>query len=302
MIHHELETLPLAAFQPDPLGKIRLFKKDGGSAPSPDPNIGAAALKNAEIGEEWLKFAKEQFEIGNERQKPIDEQNQAIGKAMLDNMSMSNAMAKEQYQTYLDKYKPVEMQAIDEAMNYDSAERQNQLAAQARSDVVQNADVMRQAGERNMQRMGVSPTSGRYQENSAAMGLDTALGAAQAENAGRTAAVEKGMAMRAGIANMGRGLPNTSMAAMGTGNASGAGALNGSLAANGAWQSNQGIMGQGFQGAMAGNSSMANILNQQYSSQLQAWQAQQQANATSAGGLGSMVGMIGGAWLGGKSK
>ena len=47
-------------------------KGGGGSAPSPDPMIGVAAMKNAEIGGEWLNFARDQFDSGNERLKVTD--------------------------------------------------------------------------------------------------------------------------------------------------------------------------------------------------------------------------------------
>ncbi|RUQ78323.1 tail fiber domain-containing protein, partial [Brucella abortus] len=46
--------------------------KSSQSAPDPDPNIGKAALKQAETGEEWLAFAKDAFAISQERQKELD--------------------------------------------------------------------------------------------------------------------------------------------------------------------------------------------------------------------------------------
>jgi hypothetical protein len=52
--------------------------KGGGDAPSPDPRIGMAAMKNAEIGEDWLAFAREQFAAGNVRQDEMDDLTTAV--------------------------------------------------------------------------------------------------------------------------------------------------------------------------------------------------------------------------------
>ena len=45
--------------EPPAWASLLMFKKGGGSAPSPDPAIGQAALKEAQLGEEWLNFSKE---------------------------------------------------------------------------------------------------------------------------------------------------------------------------------------------------------------------------------------------------
>jgi len=54
-------------------------------------------------------------------------------------------------------------------------------------------------------------------------------------------------------------------------------------------------MNQGFSGAMQGYSNQGNILNNLYGNQVQAWSAQQQANAASAAGTGSLFGSVIGA-------
>ena len=301
MLHHEfeLELTPLEAFNPT-FGRrlTRFYKKGGGSAPTPDPNIGLAALENAQLGKDWLDFAKDQFEIGNNRQEAIDKISSQISGAQLESLTHNNAMAKEQWDIYQKEYRPLEQKMLEEAQNYDSPERQAAEAAKARSEVMQNASVMQKSAQRNMQRMGVNPNSGRFQENSAAMGLDTALGAAQAENAGRQKISDMGIMLRKDAANFGRNMPGTAAQAYSVGNSAGQGAMGAALGAHGAWQGNQNIMGQGFQGAMSGNSSMAGILNQQYGNQMQGWMAQQQAGSSGAAGLGSMVGMLGSAAIG----
>ena len=48
------------------------MSKGGGGAPSPDPQIGAAALKQAQTGEQWLQYATDQAAIANKRQAGVD--------------------------------------------------------------------------------------------------------------------------------------------------------------------------------------------------------------------------------------
>lgn len=69
--------------------------KGGGSAPKPDPQIGAAALRQAQLGEDWLAFAKEQFGIANERQQGLDELTRRIGESQLATQDMVNQWAQE---------------------------------------------------------------------------------------------------------------------------------------------------------------------------------------------------------------
>lgn len=69
------------------------------------------------------------------------------------------------------------------------------------------------------------------------------------------------------------------------------------LGANSAFQQNNALMGQGFQGAMQGYAGQGNTLNNLYGSQLQGWSAQQQAAGASAAGLFSGIGTLAGAAL-----
>lgn len=81
--------------------------KGGGSAPSPDPQIGQAALKQAQTGEDWLDFARQQFEVGNERQAGIDALGNRLTEKQIETIDRANAWAEEDRQIqkdYRDKY------------------------------------------------------------------------------------------------------------------------------------------------------------------------------------------------------
>lgn len=67
----------------------------GGGGSSPDPQIGAAALKQAETGQQWLDFAKDQFAIGNTRQESVDKLANEVSKLQLNAQKQSNQWAAE---------------------------------------------------------------------------------------------------------------------------------------------------------------------------------------------------------------
>lgn len=269
--------------------------KGGSKAPAPDKNIGIAALKQAETGEDWLKFAEEQFAVGNERQKGIDALSQRVTEQQLSTQDQANQWARDDRARYESVYRPMEDKYVQEATNWDSPERQAAAAGEARADVLGAADMQRQSSNRQMTAMGINPASGRFAGTQRAGDTATALAAAGASNSARDRVRQQGLAMRADAINMGKGLPSQAASSAGLGLSAGTSAMGNTLNANNSWRSNVGIMGQGFGGAMQGYAGQASTLNSQYGNQLNAWQAENQASsANSAGlmsGLGSMAGM-----------
>ena len=267
-------------------------KGGGSSAPAPDPQIGQAALMQAKTGQQWLDFAKEQFAVGNKRQADIDALTKQVTEAQLDSMTSSNKRADEMWKRYLEVFQPAQDEYIKEASNWASAKRQAEVAAEAKADVMANAAAAQGQNQRAMASMGVSPTSGRYAGIDRANATNTALAAAGAQNQARNQVRTQGLALKEGIANMGQGATSTSAQQVGLGLNSGNSAVGNIGAANAQWQGNNQIMGQGFQGAMAGYAGQANTLNNLYGNQLNAWSAQQQANSASAAGLMSGLGSL----------
>lgn len=265
-------------------------KGSGGSAPSPDPQIGKAALENVKLGKEWLGFAREQFDVANDRQTRLDELTQRVGEQQLETQDMANEWARQDRARYEEKFRPLEDRFVKDAQEWDSEERQAKRAAEARADVQTAAAGQRQQAQREMASMGIDPRSGRFQGQQRTTELGAALASAGAQNSARDQVRKEGMALRADAANMGRGLPAQSAAAAGLGLTAGGAALGGASNADASFRANTGIMGQGFQGAMAGNSSMASILNQQHQNQLQAWSANKQAAAQETAGLWGALG------------
>lgn len=276
-------------------------KGGGGSAPSPDPQIGAAAMMNAQLGEDWLDFAKEQFAAGNIRQEEMDALTNKVIEQQLGTADQQRQWATEDRARYTGTFQPLEDEFIQEAKNYGSVERQEKAAAEAKADVMSASEQQKAITQRQMASMGINPNSGKFQAISRAGEVNTALASAGAQNNARTMIRDKGLALKADAVNMGRGLPSQSASAAGLGLNAGNMAVGNQTQANANFYQNNGVMEKGFGGAMQGYANQGNILNNLYGNQVQAWSAQQQSNAASSAGTGQLFGSVlgAGASLGG---
>lgn len=280
-----------AAFQPrGRRGGMCLYGKGGGSAPAPDPAIGQAAMANVELGKDWLNFAKDQFAEGNERQADTDALNTKVINQQLATQDQANTWAQEDRGRTKTVFQPVEDAFVKTAQEYDTPAKQAEAAAAAKADVMSSAATQQQASARQMASMGINPESGRFAGINRAQDTNTALAAAGAQNNARQIVRDKGLALKADAINMGKGLASSTAAAYGIGTNAGNSAVANNASGNQNFYANQGVMGQGFSGAVGANNSAGSMLGNLYGNQLQAWSAQQQANATSAGGLGSLLG------------
>lgn len=336
--------------------------KGGGAAPEPDSKIADSAVRQAELGEEWLKFSKEQFAISQDRQAEIDaltksiaeqqlklaqdqsaytrtqtdrqlalaeEQlgiNRSIADKQLETAEWQEGIARADRQRYEDVYRPVEDQFIDEASNYGSQERQDEAAAAAMADVRTAAATSRAGAMREAASLGINPNSGRWAGIDRAGELGTSLAAAGAANNARTMVRDKGLSLKADIANLGRGVSSqalqTAQAATGTQNsalnASNAGAqigigasntaignrgaaaagesnalatgLSGALNANSQFLGSTGIVGAGYSGAAAGYGNQANTLAGLYNAEMARWQNQEQIASNNFNGVMGAIG------------
>lgn len=230
---------------------------------------------------------------------------------------------------YREKFRPVQDRIVSDAMGWDSADRLASESGKAKADVLGNAAQMREASARQMASMGVDPRSGRFAGVDRATGLQTALAAAGAQNISRDKVMEQAQTLRGQAGQLGQqvlangqqanqmgmaatnaaqtarqsgqqiamqakagGLNagNAGLASAGLGLSAGGAATGAGGAANANFYANNGIMSGGFAGAQAGIGGQAATLNGQYGNQLNAWSAQQQASASKAGGIGSLLG------------
>lgn len=185
----------------------------GNSAPKSDPNIGLAAMKSAETGEDMLDWMKSQAEV-------------------------TNAWAKEDRDRQQSVFIPLQDKYIAEAQSWDSAGRKDARATAAVADTRLQARLASGSRLRNAMAMGVNPASGAYQSGSAKAALGEGLAAAGAANNARRQVEAEAEAKRANAINLGSGLavnPATSM-----------GLSNGALQAGGS----AAMQGYGQQGSL----------------------------------------------------
>jgi uncharacterized protein YfbU (UPF0304 family) len=161
----------------------------GGSAPSPDPNMGIAAKMSAQTGQEMLAFMRDQSQVTN---RWADEDRTR------------------QQRTFI----PMQDRYIADAETWDSPARQQQAARESVADVQLAAAGARGQQQRQAMAMGISPESGRFGEASRSQDNALALASAGAANTARRNVIQEGEAKRANAINMGSGLavnPATSM-------------------------------------------------------------------------------------------
>ncbi|HEV8033939.1 hypothetical protein, partial [Yoonia sp.] len=214
----------------------------GGKPPKPDPRIGEAAVKQAQIADRAQVaaegFAERQLDMAGEYQK-----------FMLDQAAVTNGWAAEDRSRYTDTFIPLQDDWIAEAQAYDSPERKAMAANEAVADVRQQFALGRQQNERQMAAVGVNPNSGRYQSSANRMQSTEALAAAGGANAARRRTEETGRGLRASAINMGSGLAVNPGTSMGLSNSAGSTGMNAGM--NGV-SSAAGMVSGGAQTAMQG--------------------------------------------------
>lgn len=132
--------------------------------------------------------------------------------------------------------------------------------------------------------LGMNATQAAYSTGAQgrAQAVDTTTAGLAAAGIGNTGA--------ASSAQLSAGQAGAGYAGLGMGLNAGNAALGAQQQGNAAFLANNGIMNQGYQGAMAGYAGQGAGLNNLYGNQLQGYQAQQQGNAATMQGIGSMVG------------
>ncbi len=260
------------------------------AAPAPDPRIGDAAERQAQLGEDWLSFAKDSYGVSQQRQSEIDALTKQVTQAQLAEMERQGKISAEDRQRYETVFRPIEDQFVSEAQNYDTPERQAEAAANARADVQSSAEAERAAADRRAASVGINPSSGRYTGIDRGIGLGTAVAGVDAANKARQDVRDRGLALKTTAIDIGKGLPVSSNTAAALGLGAGTDALNAEAQANAQFQGSTGIIGQGYSGALSGVGSSANTLSSLYSANLNKYRTDQSTAADEASGWGSAIG------------
>ena len=260
----------------------------GGAPPPPDYGpIAAASKESAEIqagvAREQLAWAKDQYA----QDKQVT--NRVVDSA-LNTQAINSQNAAYDRARYQDRYQPLEDQAIRDAQDYASPERQRREMGRAQANVAQQFDGQRNAATQNLESFGVDPSSTRFAALDMGMRTNQAAAAAAAGNQAQITTEAQGRALRSEAINVGRGYPGQVAQTYGTALQAGNQGVNSTLAQTQTGANTMGTATQYYQNQNAALGTWGNTLNMGYQNQLAAYQA----NQNSSSGWGSALGLAGG--------
>lgn len=289
--------------------------KKSSSAPAVPAEVGIAMQKQADIAERQQLWMEEElmpwYKESTEKQNALQEQ--LVNSSMEDaewwrnftqeQTDKANAIRDEYYDHWKNDYKPIEDQLISDAQKFNSDAYAEQQAQMAIGDVAAQYANQKQQTALNMSKYGIDPSSGQFMGQMNALSINQSAATAAASNAARQAAVQLGWDKNLQLANLGvqyAGITNNATSGVNQTAGTGQNGVNSSMgvASNASTQQLSNISGlaqtglQSYQALSNAWGNYGNLANQTYQNQLSAWQAQQQANASSSAGIGSLVGSV----------
>lgn len=219
-----------------------------------------AAVAQAQLSAEQLNWAKQVYADEAPQREAAATQAQQISDANLAQMQQQMAITQQAQDDYESTYHPLEQQIVAAAENYDTPERRAAESAKAVAGVEQNLAQQRGATEREQERAGVNPASGRMADLQASLDLNAAKMKAGAGNAAADAVEQQGYARRMDAANLGRNIASSQATNTALGLQAGQAATSASAAGLAAANSGNSVMTSGYAGAQQGLSGVSGNL------------------------------------------
>lgn len=243
-----------------------------------------------DLGMETLDFQREYY---RDVLKPSVDADRDMRTRLVDDYLTSSAqqrdIANEQYGFYRNNFRPVEEQVARDAMGYDSTENVNRRMGIAGAAVNQAYSNAASQQARGLSRYGLNPNSSAFARANAQLTNQQALASAGAQTGAAFDTMDRGIALRAGAANFGRNMPNSSAQFFAGGDRSSGGA--GATSAQGI-QGAVSAVGPMLQGAGIGVNafnSMGNISNSNFDSNMRFFNGQQQGISGLFQGIGNFA-------------
>lgn len=275
------------------MSKLCSIDLGGPEAPTPDPAIGRAAEANAGIGREALDFSKQQWADQKAIAAKYEPYIQKVLQQQLD-LGAKNAAQADDYINYMKgTFRPIEQGLANDATEFDTEAKRNELAGKAASDVEQAAELSDESARREAARYGVNTGDSNFAENLAGSSLNKTILKVGAMNQARTAARAEGRAFKFDVAGLGRNLPGAGATASSVALQAGAGAAGTATIPGTTARADSQVMNQGFNTGMAGNSSAGNLYQGVFDANMRRYGADMQAQAGMWQGLGTLGGMAG---------
>lgn len=249
-----------------------------------------AARLQYDLGKETLDFQKDYYKNTlapmQERDLKLREDMQ---KELLPALQQQTQFAKEQNEYYKSTFQPIEKQVAADAVGYDADSNVNRRMGIAGAAVNQQFSNAREQGARSLARYGINPNSSAFARENAKLTSAQALGSAGAQTGAAFDTQDKAIALRAGVANFGRNMPNTAAAYYAGSNNSANTA--GNVSAQGVTTANAAVspllQGSGIAANAAYGAGATN--NAAFSNAMKLYQIEQQGTASLFSGLGSFA-------------
>lgn len=190
-------------------GKLRTLEGGGPDMPDPDPQIGEAQLKLANLAERQQSFYEQNFapKMLGQLDQAIDiSRQQATKAAELQDYQLG--MSKKYDDRYWGTQVPLEDKLIAKANKYNEAAEQERMAGEAGADVEQATAIGRDSLQRGLRARGINAGSAAGISAMADMQSSSNLAKAGAMNKTREAARQMGWTRMGEAAALGRGLPS----------------------------------------------------------------------------------------------
>ncbi len=245
---------------------IRLYPgggKGGSSAPAPDPALIAAQIKSMGIQDSAIT----EMMANNTAMAPLQKEQMQFG---LDSARTAYDQSQEDRSWMLtrrDDLSGLQDTMTQEAADFNTEDKTNQLVGQAQADVNAGFSSARDQGQRALSRAGVNPNSGKSLAMSNQASIAQAASLAGASNKARSDAVTEGRMLTDRASNALAGYPAMSAQATGAGagyGTAGVGVAGSTLSSmNGGLSAVSGAAGQMGSNASSMWGAQANYKNQQ---------------------------------------
>lgn len=166
----------------------------------------ANAAKMTELTEDQWNWVKTKFEESEPERASAAKRAGEVSDAQLRGMNLQTQLTEEGAQEYRSIYRPLERRAAEEAANFDTDAKQEELAGKAGADVAQAFGAAREGAKRDMARLSVDPADGAWRGTAANLEAGEALATAFAKNKARSDAETLGRALRSDVIATGRGV------------------------------------------------------------------------------------------------
>lgn len=198
------------------VGAVSSYNASENAADAAEQSTAAArdsARLQYDLGKETLDFQKDYYK---NTLAPMQERDlklrEDLQKELIPALQQQTSFAKEQNDYYKSTFKPVEEQVVRDAQGYDGDANVNRRMGIAGAAVNQQFSNAQQQGARALARYGINPNSSAFARENAKLTTAQALGSAGAQTGAAFDTQDKAIALRAGVANFGRNMPNTAAA------------------------------------------------------------------------------------------